>query len=109
MFSAICYCEDIESDVDQALGVVPKEPKWPNGIALYDVQDAANSFVNQHRSVSAVEFLQTKLDDPNSREQTLLFFRRMRRAVTRGGVTRSGPCWQRGRLDIGQRLSPRRR
>jgi len=70
--SAVCYSQDIFSDFDQALAMVPKQPNWPSGIMYYDMQDAANNFISKHSSTVAVEFLQTKIQDPNSKKLALL-------------------------------------
>jgi len=69
---AVCSSQDIASDFDQALAMLPEEPKWPSGIMYYDMQDAANSFVSKHADISAVEFLETKMEDPISTKLVLL-------------------------------------
>jgi len=51
-------------DFQQALDMVPEEPKWPSGIMYYDMQDAVDSFVGKHSDPATVSFLQTKMEDP---------------------------------------------
>jgi len=71
--SVVCYSQDIFSDFDQALAMVPEKPGWPHRITYYyDVENAANSFVSKHSDTAAVEFLQTKIQDPNSKKLALL-------------------------------------
>jgi len=70
--SVVCYSQDIVSDFDQALAMVPEYPLWPSGIMYYDMQDAANSFISKHNDISTVEFLKAKIEDPNSRKLALL-------------------------------------
>jgi hypothetical protein len=72
LISAICCSQDIDSDFQQALNMVPMEPKWPSGIMYYDMQEAAGSFINRHSGASAVEFLKTKIEDPTSRKLAIL-------------------------------------
>ncbi len=69
---AVCYSQDIASDFAQALEMVPQQAKWPSGIMLYDVQSAADSFISKYSGTEAVEFLKSKIEDPNSRKLALL-------------------------------------
>jgi len=66
--SAICHSQDIALDFDQALAMLPEQPKWPNGIMYYDMQDAAESFITKHSDASAVEFLKARIENVNSRK-----------------------------------------
>ena len=70
--SAVCYPQDIASDFQQALNITPEEPKWPSGIMYCDMEEAADSVVSKHSGTSAVEFLETKIEEANSRKLVLL-------------------------------------
>ncbi len=71
--SAICYSQDIDSDFQQALNMVSVPPGLPCCRVFYDdVQEAADFFVSKHSDTATVEFLQTKIEDPNSRKLALL-------------------------------------
>jgi hypothetical protein len=74
---SVCYSQDIALDFEKALGAIPAKAKWPSGIMYYDMQDAADSFVNKHKGASAVEFLRTKIEDPNSRKLALLMLTKL--------------------------------
>jgi hypothetical protein len=68
----VCYSQDTGSDFQQALAMVPEQPIWPSGIMYYDMGAAADSFVDKHSGVSAVEFLQTEIQKPDARRLALL-------------------------------------
>ena len=67
----------IESDFHQALQMLREKPLWPNGIMYYDMQNEADSFIGKYKDSSAVEFLQTKIEDPNSRKLALLMLAKL--------------------------------
>lgn len=62
--SQLCSCQDMALDFEQALAMVPSQPRWPNGIMYYDMEDAVDSFVSKHSDPATVSFLQTKMEDP---------------------------------------------
>jgi len=62
--SQLCLCQDMALDFEQALAMVPSQPRWPNGIMYYDMEDAVDSFVSKHSDPATVSFLHTKMEDP---------------------------------------------
>lgn len=80
--SAVCYSQDIALDFQQALEVVPKHPKWPNGIMFYDIQDAVDSLISKHSGAGAVAFLETQVEDQNSRKRKLALLALAKLAAT---------------------------
>ena len=62
--SQLCLCQDMALDFEQALAMVPSQPRWPNGIMYYDMEDAVDSFVSKHSDPATVSFLQTKMEEP---------------------------------------------
>jgi len=70
--SAVCHSQDIGSDFQQALNMIPKDPIWPSGIMYYDMQEAADAFVSKYSGAPAIGFLQARVQDPNADKLALL-------------------------------------
>jgi hypothetical protein len=70
--SAICHSQDIGSDFQQALAMVPQEPRWTSGIMYYDMQDAADAFVGKYADSPPVGFLEAQIQEPHTRKLALL-------------------------------------
>ncbi len=71
--SSICYPQDIDSDFQKALDMVSIQPGLPSCFVSYDcVEEAADFFVSKYTGTSAVELLQEKIEDPNSKRLALL-------------------------------------
>lgn len=77
LLMSVCYSQDIAIDFEKALEAIAAKSKWPSGITYYDMQKEADSFTSKYRDSSAVEFLQTKIEDPNSRKLALLILTKL--------------------------------
>lgn len=72
-FSSLCYSQDIASDFEQVLGALREKAARPRrNLYYYDMEDAVNALVAKHKGPSAVEFLEEKIGEPNSRKLALI-------------------------------------
>lgn len=73
ILSTICYSQGIASDFGQVLGTLRKNATQTHrSLYYYDIKDGVNGFVAKHRGSAAIEYLERKAGEPNSRKLALI-------------------------------------
>lgn len=74
--SIVCYPQDIVLDFEQSLETALVQHKGL-GVTYWDLEGAADNFISKHSEASTAEFLETKIQDPNSRKMALLILAKL--------------------------------